>query len=70
MNLYSNAIKFSERKGRITFMIEKVIKSTNDGFDNLIVSVIDTGLGIKDVDKKKLFKLFGSVKDEKRGINL
>ena len=31
----------------------------------LMVSVKDSGIGIKDQDKQKLFNLFGSIKDEK-----
>jgi signal transduction histidine kinase len=34
-----------------------------------MVSVMDTGIGIKKKNKKKLFKLFGSIKDEKKQIN-
>jgi len=37
--------------------------------DFLRVSVIDTGLGIKEEDKDKLFKLFGSIKNEQKKIN-
>ena len=33
------------------------------------VSITDTGLGIREKDKGKLFKLFGSIKDEKKKIN-
>ena len=33
------------------------------------VSVTDTGLGIREKDKSRLFKLFGSIKDEKKKIN-
>ena len=36
----------------------------------LVVSVIDSGLGIKKKNKGKLFKLFGTFKDEKRQINM
>ena len=35
----------------------------------LMVSVKDSGIGIKDQDKHKLFNLFGSIKDEKLQIN-
>ena len=63
LNLYSNAIKFSRRKGSIIFMIEKKVS-------DVIVSVIDNGYGIKEKNKDKLFKLFGSIKDEKKGINM
>ena len=34
------------------------------------MSVIDTGVGIKNEDQGKLFKLFSSIKDEKRKINM
>ena len=34
------------------------------------ISVIDKGIGIKDKDKGKIFKLFSSIKDEKRKINV
>jgi len=40
----------------------------------LIISVIDTGSGIKDEDKDRLFKLFGFVNDSRqlntKGIGL
>jgi len=37
--------------------------------DYLRISVADTGLGIKEEDKNKLFKLFGSIKNEQKKIN-
>lgn len=30
----------------------------------------DTGIGIRDQDKEKLFKMFGSIKDEEKKLNL
>ena len=33
-------------------------------------AVIDSGIGIEDKNKDKLFKLFGSIKDEEKKINL
>jgi K+-sensing histidine kinase KdpD len=33
------------------------------------VSVTDSGIGIKKKNKKKLFKMFGSIKNEKKNIN-
>jgi len=35
----------------------------------IVISVIDSGIGIKEKDQNKLFKLFGSIKDEKLKIN-
>ena len=63
MNLLSNAIKFTDRDGEITIIVE----NCPDQF--LRLSVVDNGIGIKNKDKDKLFKLFGSIKDEKKKIN-
>ncbi|MDJ0844239.1 sensor histidine kinase [Crocosphaera sp.] len=53
INLLSNAIKFTE-KGSVTLQVEKV--------DNLLTfSVIDTGIGIKEEDQKKLFQPFQQI---------
>lgn len=34
------------------------------------VSVVDTGIGIKKRDQGRLFEMFGSIKDEKKQINI
>ena len=53
INLMSNAIKFTE-EGSVTLQVEKV--------DNwLIFCVIDTGIGIKEEDQKKLFQPFQQI---------
>ena len=62
LNLLSNAVKFTDRRGKIVIIIEKI-----EAF--VRISVADNGVGIKDKDKDKLFKLFGSIKDEKKKIN-
>ena len=65
MNLFSNAIKFTDRNGKIVIMVEL------DAANNILIfSMIDSGLGIKNKDKGKLFKLFGSIKDEKKNLNM
>ena len=88
LNIYSNAIKFTDREGSIKIVVEKVLKGSealnpflkqNDSMsdlemnisneDYIIVSVTDSGVGIKLKDQDKLFKLFGSIKDEKLKIN-
>jgi signal transduction histidine kinase len=38
--------------------------------NSLKVSVVDSGIGIKLKDQDKLFKLFGSIKNEKKKINV
>ncbi len=53
INLLSNAIKFTE-KGSVTLQVEK--------FDSLLTfCVIDTGIGIKEEDQKKLFQPFQQI---------
>ena len=63
LNLMSNAIKFTDRNGKITVIVEKCEE------DFVRLSVIDNGLGIKNKDQDKLFKLFGSIKDKKKQLN-
>lgn len=59
LNLQANALKFTEKGSvRIEVEIVEVIKE-----HWLKVSIIDTGIGIKEEDKPKLFKLFGFVMD-------
>lgn len=64
LNLYSNAIKFTERGGSINIVVELIDET------QIRLSVIDNGIGIKEENQPKLFKLFGSIKDEKRKINM
>ena len=33
------------------------------------MSIIDNGIGIREKDQGKLFKMFGSIKDEKNKVN-
>lgn len=56
-NLISNAVKFT-RKGSVTLAAKKIVE---DGIEKLNFSVIDTGIGIAENDKKKLFQLFSQV---------
>lgn len=63
LNLLSNAIKFTDRHGKIQIIVENM----ENNFIRL--SVVDNGKGIKVKNQDKLFKLFGSVKDEKRKVN-
>jgi signal transduction histidine kinase len=53
LNLISNAIKFTE-KGSVK------IECESEG-DNVIIKVIDTGIGIKAEDMGKLFKVFQQI---------
>ena len=66
MNLFSNAIKFSDKNGKIKIQVEK----SQEESESITVSVIDSGLGIKKKDQGKLFKLFGSIKHEQKKVNM
>ena len=50
-NMLSNAIQFNKDGGNIKLKITKVE-------ENLVISVSDSGIGIKDVDKKLIFDRF------------
>ena len=67
LNLLSNAIKFTTRQGKILVMVEK--QQTEEGNEKLRISVTDNGHGIKKKNQTKLFKMFGTFKDTKRGLN-
>ena len=76
LNLHSNAIKFTDRKGKIQLLVQRIKGQYNllgpilqNNKDQIVISVIDSGIGIKESDQSKLFKLFGSIKDEKKKIN-
>ena len=60
LNLQSNALKFTEM-GSVTIRGKTYVDNNET---NLELEVIDTGAGIKDKDKDKLFKLFGYIEDE------
>lgn len=63
LNLISNAIKFSQFYGVIVIRV-KLLANAKEGKDYLQFSVTDNGAGIKKKDKKKLFKLYGSIKSQ------
>ena len=53
-NLIGNAIKFTE-KGSIILRAERII---NDGSDELMIEVVDSGKGITNTEKNRLFDAF------------
>jgi signal transduction histidine kinase len=67
LNLMSNALKFTDREGKIMLLVEKIMR---DSGEFLRISVVDSGVGIKEEDKSRLFKMFGSIKDEGKKINV
>ena len=65
MNLLSNALKFSKKGGTIDMVVNYKIEGNTE---KIGISVKDTGVGIKEEDQKKLFKLFGFI-DTTKEIN-
>ena len=65
VNLLGNAIKYTE-KGSVTLLVDG---SVNRDWVTLRVQVKDTGIGIKEEDRKKLFDAFERV-DLKRNRNV
>ena len=61
----SNAVKFTFSGSIIVSMRIEI----RENMKVLVITVKDTGLGIKDKDKSKLFHLFGMISDTKN-INL
>ncbi|MBR9978343.1 MAG: response regulator [Bacteroidetes bacterium] len=61
-NLLSNAIKYNREQGRI------IVRAQTDN-DSLLLSVSDTGIGMKEQDQEMLFRQFYRIKnDETRAI--
>lgn len=60
MNLLGNAFKFTHAGGRIDFSIEH----SRDDRSKLRIQISDTGIGIKDKDKKHIFERFYQVDDD------
>ena len=61
INLISNAWKYTE-KGSVTVKVDMIT------FNDIRISVIDTGIGIKHENLTKLFKEFGRIKSEQDEI--
>ena len=66
MNLLTNAVKYTER-GTVTFSVREQARE-GDSID-LLVSVKDTGIGIREEDLHKLFQSFERI-EEKRNRNI
>ena len=59
LGLQANALKFT-REGSVKILVS-IIEEKN--VKRLQIAVQDTGIGISEQDQKKLFKLFGFLKD-------
>ena len=56
MNLLSNAVKFTPEGGEISF--NATLNCETDGDCELLLEVVDTGIGISPEEQKKLFQAF------------
>lgn len=70
MNLLTNAVKYTE-EGKVLFSVRQGgrIQEEEQNYVLLDVSVKDTGIGIKEEDRKKLFESFERL-EEKRNRNI
>ena len=55
LNLLSNAVKYNYENGEVTVTLAKI---TANGTENAQIQVADTGIGIKDENKDKIFDRF------------
>lgn len=55
LNLLSNAVKYNYENGEVTVTLGKI---TANGIENVQIQVADTGIGIKDENKDKIFDRF------------
>ncbi len=66
-NLLSNAFKFTTEGGRVDVALN-VLKAKDDS-EVLEIKVADTGIGIKDEDKKRIFERFYQVENPKLNVS-
>src|SRR5688500_4178534 len=75
-NLLSNAFKFTLEGGRISLELEKMDKAINGSLTWITIKVIDTGIGIPQDKKEKIFERFfqnttaASILNQGSGIGL
>ncbi|MBR1642820.1 MAG: response regulator [Butyrivibrio sp.] len=67
LNIINNAIKYTQ-EGSVSVVVTSKEVGQGD-YTDLVVSVSDTGMGIRDEDKNKLFKSFQRL-DEKKNRNI
>lgn len=57
VNIMSNAVKYT-KKGSVTFLVKVVEQLEKEGACQILFSVKDTGIGIRDEDRERLFEKF------------
>ncbi len=63
INLLGNAVKFTER-GAVTLRVD--VLSLDEKRTSLLFQIVDTGVGIAEADRGKLFQVFEQVGDQKK----
>ena len=56
MNILSNAIKYNSENGSVNLILEKINSDNNK--EEIRITISDTGIGIKDENKEKIFDRF------------
>lgn len=56
----SNSLRFTDRDGVISVVIELNLCDDQDN-KTIEIKIEDNGIGIRDMNQKSLFKLFGNV---------
>lgn len=66
MNLLSNAVKFTEKNGSVDVMVKLLPNNTEEGQEQVEIKIIDSGIGIGNEEKTRIFDRFyqGKVKNE------
>ncbi len=62
INLLNNAIKFTDQ-GSVTLRVSPVLDSDDEGGTRLLFEVIDTGIGISEIQQLHIFERFAQVDD-------
>lgn len=58
MNLLSNAIKFTEKNGTVDVLANLLPESPENDAEQVEIRITDSGIGIKDDEKKRIFERF------------
>ena len=64
VNILTNAVKYT-KKGGVTFVVKLVSWRKEEGTCEILFSVRDTGIGIRDEDKERIFEKFERLDLEK-----